>query len=120
MEVAQVLWSLSSATVRQVHEAFPAERGIDFSTVQTYLRRLEAKGYVRGRLEGRTRVYTAKVKPRTVIRETIDELVDRLFGGETLPLVRHLIEERGITGDDLAELRRLLDRLESERMHKDL
>ena len=115
MEVAHVLWSLTSATVRQVHEAFPAERAIDFTTVQTYLRRLEAKGYVRGRLEGRTRVYTAKVKPRVVIRETIDELVDRLFGGETLPLVRHLIQERGITGDDVAELRTLLDQLESKR-----
>jgi predicted transcriptional regulator len=115
MAVAHVLWTLGSATVRQVHAAFPAERPIDFTTVQTYLRRLEAKGYVRGRLQGRTRLYTAKVKPRTVIRDTIDELVERLFGGETLPLVRHLIEERGITGDDIAELRGLLDKLEHQR-----
>ncbi|HEY1600408.1 MAG TPA: BlaI/MecI/CopY family transcriptional regulator [Pirellulales bacterium] len=116
MAVAHVLWTLGSATVRQVHAAFPAERPIDFTTVQTYLRRLEAKGYVRGRLQGRTRLYTAKVKPRTVIRDTIDELVERLFGGETLPLVRHLIEERGITGDDIAELRGLLDKLEHQRL----
>jgi BlaI family penicillinase repressor len=112
MEVAHVLWKLRSATVRQVHEAFPPDRAIDFTTVQTYLRRLEAKGYVRGRLDGRTRVYGPRVKPGTVIRETIDDLVDRLFGGESLPLVRHLIEERGISSADLADLRSLLDRLE--------
>ena len=118
MEVAHALWKLGSATVRQVHAEFPAERAIDFTTVQTYLRRLEVKGYVRGRMQGRTRVYAPKVKPRTVIRETIDELVDRLFGGEALPLMRHLILERGISSEDLAELRSVLDRLEQERQQK--
>src|SRR5262249_1754882 len=109
LETARVLWELGSATVRQVHAAFPRERGIDFTTVQTYLRRLEAKGYVRDALEGRTRVYAPRVKPQTVIRETLDDLVDRLFGGEALPLVRHLIEDRGISDPELAELRALLD-----------
>lgn len=115
MEVARVLWDLRRATVREVHEAFPAGRGIDFATVQTYLRRLEAKGYIVGKLEGRTRVYSPKVQPRKVIGQTIDDLVARLFGGETMPLVRHLIEGRGISSSDLAELRNLIDRLEKER-----
>jgi predicted transcriptional regulator len=110
MEVARVLWDLGTATVREVHAAFPADRPIDFTTVQTYLRRLESKGYVRAALEGRTRVYTPRVRPQTVIRETLDDLVERLFGGETLPLMRHLIEDRGISDADLAELRRLLDK----------
>ncbi|MCX7418814.1 MAG: BlaI/MecI/CopY family transcriptional regulator [Planctomycetia bacterium] len=115
MEVARVLSDLKKATVREVHESFPAERAIDFTTVQTYLRRLETKGYVTAELDGRTRVYTPKVKLRTVIRETMDDLIDRLFGGEALPLVRHLIEERGVSDDELAELRQLIDRLEKGR-----
>jgi hypothetical protein len=49
-----------------------------------------------------------------VIRQTVDDLVERLFGGETMPLVRHLIEERGIERQDLDELRELIDRLEHE------
>lgn len=112
LEVARVLWELGTATVRQVHEAFPPERTIDFATVQTYLRRLEGKGYVQTRLEGRIHVYSPRVKPRTVIRQTVDDLVDRLFGGETLPLVQHLIEERGLSDQDLRQLRDLLDRLD--------
>jgi predicted transcriptional regulator len=114
MEVARVLWDLGGGTVRQVHQALARDRAIDFTTVQTYLRRLEAKGYIRGKLAGRTRVYAPKVKPRTVIRETVDDLLDRLFAGEALPLVRHLIEERGITSADMAELRALLARLETK------
>jgi len=114
MEVVRVLWGLGEATVRQVHEAFPPERTIDFSTVQTYLRRLEAKGYVQARLEGRVHVYSSRTKPRTVIRETVDDLVDRLFGGDALPLVRHLIEERGLSDQDLRQLRELLERLDQK------
>ncbi len=111
-EVARLLWELGEATVRQVHDALPADRKIDFTTVQTYLRRLDAKGYVRAWLVGRTRVYAPLVKRKTVIRETVDDLIQRLFGGRTLPLMRHLIEERGIGEKELAELRQLLDRLE--------
>jgi predicted transcriptional regulator len=114
MEVARVLWGLGSGTVREVFEAFPLGRGVDFATVQTYLRRLEAKGYVRSTLRGRTNVYAPKVRPRTVIRETLDDLIDRLFGGDAIPLMRHLIEDRGIRDEELAELRALIDRLEKK------
>ena len=115
MEVARLLWELGKATVREVHRAFPPDRNVDFTTVQTYLRRLHAKGYVRTWLDRRTRVYAPLVKPKTVIRETVNDLVDRLFGGETAPLMRHLIEERRISEEEVGELRKLLDRLEEER-----
>lgn len=112
MEVARVLWKIGPAGVRQVHEAIIADRPVDFATVQTYLRRLETKGYANSRLEGRMRIYSAKTKPKTVIRETVDDLVERLFGGDAMPLVRHLIEDRGIGDRELAELREMIDRLE--------
>lgn len=112
MEVARVLWGLKKATVREVHEALPAGRKMDFATVQTYLRRLDTKGYVKANLDGRTRVYSPRVRPATVIRETVGDLVDRLFGGETLPLMQHLIEDGRVSDEELAELRQLIDRLE--------
>jgi BlaI family penicillinase repressor len=112
LEVARVLWELKKATVREVFEAIPVDRGLEFATVQTYLRRLESKGYVKADLDGRVRVYSPRVRPATVIRETVGDLVDRLFAGETLPLMRHLIEDRRVSADELAELRDLIDRME--------
>ena len=114
MEVARLLWEIGPATVRQTFEALPKGRRMDFSTVQTYLRRLEKKGYAASTLDGRIRVYAARAKARTVIRETVDDLVQRLFGGETSPLLRHLVEDRGIDSEELAELRKLIVRLEKE------
>ena len=43
MEIARALWEISPATVRAVFESLPDDRKMDFSTVQTYLRRLETK-----------------------------------------------------------------------------
>lgn len=114
LEVARVLWSLKRASVREVHESFPDDRDIDFTSVQTYLRRLESKGYVSVELVGRTRFYSPKVRPKTVIRDTVDDLVDRLFGGKTLPLMQHLIENRDITRSELEQLKELIDRLDSD------
>ena len=111
-EIARVLWEIGPASVRDIHESVSQSRAIELATVQTYLRRLESKGYASSRLRGRARIYSAKARPSTVIRQTVDDFVERLFGGETMPLVKHLIEDRGISADDLRELRTLIDNLE--------
>ena len=113
LEVAQLVWQLGQASVRQVLDALPAQRGLDFKTVQTYLRRLEAKGYLRSQREGRAKVYVARVRPEQVLREVIDDFVRRLFGGETIPLFQHLIQDRGLSDAEIAQLRAMLDRLEN-------
>jgi len=111
MEAVRVLWSLGSGGVREVHATLATEHPIEFGTVQTYLRRLEAKGYVKSKLDGRVRIYSARIKPDTVIRETVDDMVGRLFGGETMPLMRHLIQQGEMSADEIAELRLLVDQL---------
>lgn len=115
MEVARALWDLGEATVGQVFESLSARKEIDYATVQTYLRRLETKGYLRTRLQGRAKVYRAKVGAGQIIRETVDDLVDRLFDGETLGLWQHLINQRGLSPEETRELRSLLDQWESQR-----
>ncbi len=117
MDVVRVLWQLGAASPREVHEALSSEKAIEFSTVQTYLRRLETKGYIKGKLDGRTCVYSPRVRPSTVVRETVGDLVDRLFGGDTMPLMRHLIEDQRITAEELDELRSLIDSHEPENKH---
>ncbi|MCP4784958.1 MAG: BlaI/MecI/CopY family transcriptional regulator [Fuerstiella sp.] len=112
LEVARVVWLLKDANVRAVYEALSETRDIDFTTVQTYLRRLAEKGYLNVRLEGRSRFYSPKVRPRTVIRETVDDLVERLFGGEAMPLMKHLVEERRFSDGEIEQLRQLINRME--------
>lgn len=115
LEVAQIVWRLGEARVRDVVDAFPPQRRPDFSTVQTYLRRLKAKGYLRTRTEGRAHVYRPAVNPGRVLREVVRDFVNRAFGGASLPLVQHLIEDNGLSDDDLDTLQQALEQLKRRR-----
>ena len=114
LEVARVLWDLGEATPRQVYEAYPKKKHVDFATVQTYLRRLEAKGYLRAHRKGRIKTYRARVRPSQVIRESVDDFMNVLFDGEALPLLHHLIKNRRINRDDIDRFRQMLSQYEDQ------
>jgi BlaI family transcriptional regulator, penicillinase repressor len=111
LEIARIVWELKEATVRQVLEALPSERELDFWTVQTYLRRLKAKGYLKSKLKGRTNVYSPRIAPDRVVNEVVGDFLDRVFDGEALPLMNHLIEDRGLSDDEIDRLQATLDKL---------
>jgi len=114
LEAARIVWNLEDATVRQVLEAMPPDRQVEYKTVQTFLRRLQAKGYLHARREGKTIHYRPRVRAIQVVRETVRDFVARLFDGHALPLVEHLISDRGLSADEIAGLRAMLNRLEAD------
>jgi predicted transcriptional regulator len=118
LEVARVVWELGEGAVGDVFELLSNRKDIDYSTVQTYLRRLEAKGYLKTQRRGRNKVYRPRIGAVQVVRETIDDLLERLFDGEPLALWQHLIQERGITADQTQQLRELLAQWEAQQDDK--
>lgn len=114
MEVARIVWTLREATVRQVLDNLPESRGINYKTVQTFLRRLEAKGYLLSRREGRSLIYAADVRPKQVVRDTVRDFINRLFNGSPLALLEHLIRDQGLEKTELDQLRHLLSEVEAE------
>lgn len=113
-EIARVLYHLQGGTVREVLDELPEGRSMEYKTVQTYLRRLETKGYLKSERRGRSRWYSPRVRPIQVIRETVDDFVRRLFDGEALPLVEHLIRDTDLSSQDIHRLRALLKELEKQ------
>lgn len=111
LAIARVVWELGEASVRQVVDALPADDGADYWTVQTYLRRLADKGYLKVRKKGRTNFYLPKVSPSRVLKKLVDDLLERAFDGQAIPLFQHLIHERGLSQAEIDELQRTLDEL---------
>ena len=110
LEVARIVWDLGGkATVREVHEALPKGRDLDFWTVQTYLRRLKTKGYLTTTKSGRNNVYCSAVRPQRVISKIVDDLVNRLFDGEIYPLVQHLVQGERLSSEEIDQLQAMLD-----------
>ncbi len=105
--IMAVLWERGEATSAEVHEALAA-RGLAFTTIATMLRKMEDKGVVAHRAEGRQFVYRPTVSEDQVRRSMVGQLVERLFGGDPKALVAHLVSEQEIDADELEQLRRRL------------
>lgn len=108
-----VLWARGEATTGEVHAALLAERGLALTTIATMLRKMEEKGVVAHRPDGRQFVYRPTVTEAQVRRSMVGELIARLFDGDPKALVAHLVSEHEIDAGELAGLRRRLDRARS-------
>ncbi len=117
-EILKIVWPLNEGTVQQIWEKLPPDRPIASATVQTVLRRLRDKGYVKSTLVGKAHVFSAAIKPERVISKTVDELVGRFFGGDAVPLVMHLAKSRQMDKGDLQRLQELLKKEASVKSEK--
>ena len=106
-EILRLVWQLDKATVQDVCNKLPAKRKIAYATVQTLLRRLEKKGYVKHRIRGKAHVFFAAVKSENVIKRSVNDFLDRLFGGDPVPLMQYLAEHGKIDAGDIEKLKRL-------------
>ena len=109
-EILRLVWQLDKATVQDVCNKLPAKRKIAYATVQTLLRRLEKKGYLRHRIRGKAHVFFAAVKSEKVIKRSVSDFLDRLFGGDPVPLMQYLAEHGKIDADDIEKLKQLIDK----------
>jgi len=108
-EILRLVWNLGEGTVLQVSERLPPRRKIAYATVQTLLRRLEKKGYVRHRSEGKAHVFFPAVQQEHVIKRSVNDFLERLFGGDPIPLVQHLAEHGRIDAEDIERLKKLVE-----------
>ncbi len=113
IEILEMLWRIRSATLAEAHEALA--RDIGYTTVQTRLNRLVAKGLAKKAGSHPAR-YEAAIKPEQVCRGDLDVLVARVTAGRIVPLVAHLVQDRELSDAELCELRQLID--EAEKAHR--
>jgi len=109
-EILRLVWQLDGATVQQILDLLSVKRKIAYKTVQTLLRRLENKGYLKHKIRGKAHVFFPAVKREKVIKKTVLEFVDRLFGGDPRPLMQFLAEDGHIDTKDIKRLRRLVEK----------
>jgi BlaI family transcriptional regulator, penicillinase repressor len=114
LDVMEVLWaSPAPLTASDIVERIDPSRNWSPSTIKTMIGRLQAKGALDYREEGRRYLYSPAVARGHYAAGESRRLVDRLFGGRAAPLVAHLAEGDGLTKDDIAELEALLKELRS-------
>ncbi len=109
LQIMQVLWEHGRATARQITDALSRSKPIAHSTVQTLLRKLEAKGAVAHEVEERTFIFRPLYEQSEVAESATRDLLTRVFSGSVYGLVAHLLQHETISGDELMRLRALVN-----------
>ncbi|HET7815457.1 MAG TPA: BlaI/MecI/CopY family transcriptional regulator [Candidatus Baltobacteraceae bacterium] len=112
--VMEVLWTRGDGTVSEVLNAVDSPKPLAFNTVQTMLRILEQKGYLRHTEEGRAFRYFPLVDRAQASRSAVQSVVRRFFGSPG-KLALNLLQSEQLTPDELAHIRRLIQTAEGKR-----
>ena len=107
-EILRIVWQLDKTGVQEVFENFPKHRNIRFTTVQTLLRRLEQKGYLKHQVRGNANIYYSDVNMDTVLKKTVNDFLERVFGGDPIPLMMYLAKHGKLTTKDIKNLIKLI------------
>lgn len=102
--VMQVIWEAGESTAEEVRQKVVSETELKDSTIRTVLRRLEAKGLLSHRVEGRTFVYFQKVARESLAARAVKGIADRFCKGSVSELLLGMANDRMVTAEELEEL----------------
>ncbi len=111
LDVLAVLWHRGASTAREIRETLEEHRPMTHGAVSTLLNRLESKEFIQRTQNkvGKAFVFRARIKPAPTYRRKVGELMERLFGGDSVALVHSLFETHPPDDQEIEELQRLLD-----------
>ena len=112
-EIMEVVWDREEVTVTQVRDQLATKRDVARNTIQTMIVRLEERGWLKHREEGRTFWYSAKRPRAASLGAKVAQMVDRLFAGSPEEMVTALMEYRGLSADEADRIRDMIDSAES-------
>jgi predicted transcriptional regulator len=108
LRILQLLWVHGEMPAARVHSALQPERPLAPTTVATMLAKMEGRGLINHREQGRTFIYRAAVESDEVTQGIGNHFVQRLFGGSVAGAVSHLLRSEEVSRHELDELEKLI------------
>jgi BlaI family penicillinase repressor len=119
LAILGVLWEVGEGTVNTVRERLEGRRDLARTTVATLLSRLEDRGVVGHREEGREYVYRPLVSEEDVLRARVDALAENLFSGDVPMLVSRLLDVGDLRVAELDRVRQMIEEKEARMIAED-
>jgi predicted transcriptional regulator len=114
LEILIVLWERGSLTVREVNEALSLKRKVGYTTTLKIMQIMTEKGLLVRNVEQRTHVYSAAVNEVDTKKRMLDRFLDTAFSGSAQKLVMEALGNYQATPDELAEIKKLIEKLERD------
>ena len=116
LELMMIIWDAGHPVTRnEIEEKLPGERRLSATTILSFLSRLEEKGFVRVRKEGRNNVYESVVRKEDYLTQESRSIWKRLYQNSVGNFMTALGRGDDLTDQDLDELQEFLDRKRRER-----
>ncbi len=109
LELMSILWKLGEASVAEVIEELPADRKLAYTSVSTIIRILEQKEILSSRKEGRGHIYFPLVLKNEYEQKAVKHVVDKVFDGTPLLLVKQLLGSTKLSEAEIKELKNLIN-----------
>ena len=112
LEILKVLWERGPSTVAEVQKAFGRRRPMAYTTVLTMLRVMTDIRLVKRNTSARAYVYRPTQSRSAVAKSMVSDVLHRVLDGSAAELLLHALDDRTFTGEELAEMRQVLDDME--------
>ncbi len=107
-QIMDVLWSRGDSSIREMQESLPANRVPAYTTIQTTVYRMEARNIVRRvKKVGNFHIFAANLSREDAQRDLVEDLLG-IFGGQSQPIMAHLIDSGKLSMEDVREAEKLL------------
>ena len=110
--IMRVVWEQEPCAAGTVQEALERTRGWAYSTVKTTMDRMARKGLLSIRTIRNLQLFSSNGSQAAAKRGEILKTLKRAFDGALTPMVRFLLEDEQLSGEDIASLRELIDAAE--------
>jgi BlaI family penicillinase repressor len=117
LQILGALWEHGSGTVRQVLDWLADGKSRAYTSVLSVMQVMHKKGLlgVEKQRDGLAHVFTPLVTREQVVVPLLRGLVTRIFGGRSRVAVQQLMNADAVKGDEIQQLRQLLDEIEARR-----
>lgn len=114
-EIMEIVWDRGEVSAIEVRDILSKKRDLAKNTVRTLLDRMEEKGWLKHREDGRTYFYSAAQPREASIGQKVLEVVEHVCGGSPEELVTALLDYRGLSPQELKRIRTMLDEAKATR-----
>lgn len=113
------LWEEAPQTMMQLTRCFQETTGWTKHTVMTFLKRMEDKGAVYYEAGARAKLYYPKIERREAALQETEEFLERVFDGRMGLMLNTMVEQKALSGKEIAELYEILKRAEEAQQDED-
>jgi predicted transcriptional regulator len=104
--ILDFVWAHGPATADQIREGLAARYPLKDSSVRTLLRRLEARGVLSHRVDGKVFIYKALVQPNKLAARTVRQIIDRFCAGSVEQFLLGMVDEKVLSLEEIERLAR--------------